>query len=163
MSAATEARARQLRAYADHHAAVADFRRRREADQQAHIDALLSELVDALVPLFDSRRARCARVPARAVARFGAVPAVRGGGCGMAHQPDGDGGMSGRVIVLRGDAAHLPLPDGSVDLIVTSPPYWSMRDYRDGGESMAGQIGSERNGRNTSPTYSGAPASGSGL
>ena len=53
MSTATEARARQLRAYADHHAAVADFRRRREADQQAHIDALLSELVDALVPLFD--------------------------------------------------------------------------------------------------------------
>ena len=53
MSTATEARARQIRAYADHHAAVADFRRRREADQQARIDALLSELAAALVPLFD--------------------------------------------------------------------------------------------------------------
>ena len=47
------------------------------------------------------------------------------------------------VILLRGDARSLPLPDESVDLIVTSPPYWSLRDYRDGGESLAGQIGSE--------------------
>jgi DNA modification methylase len=47
------------------------------------------------------------------------------------------------AIVLRGDAAHLPLPDASVDLIVTSPPYFGQRDYRDGGESLAGQIGSE--------------------
>ena len=47
------------------------------------------------------------------------------------------------AIVLRGDARSLPLPDESVDLIVTSPPYWSQRDYRDGGESLAGQIGSE--------------------
>jgi DNA modification methylase len=48
----------------------------------------------------------------------------------------------GRVIVIRGDAAHLPLPDAGVDLIVTSPPYWNLRDYRDGGESLKGQIGS---------------------
>ena len=47
------------------------------------------------------------------------------------------------AVVLRGDAAHLPLPDGSVDLIVTSPPYWSMRVYTDGGENYAGQIGNE--------------------
>jgi DNA modification methylase len=47
------------------------------------------------------------------------------------------------VVVLRGDAAHLPLPDGSVDLICTSPPYWGVRDYRDGGESLTGQIGNE--------------------
>lgn len=51
--------------------------------------------------------------------------------------------MNGRVIVLRGDAASLPLPDASVDLIVTSPPYWQQRDYRDGGESLKGQIGNE--------------------
>ena len=51
--------------------------------------------------------------------------------------------MSGRAIVLRGDARALPLPDASVDLIVTSPPYWSLRDYRDGDESLAGQIGNE--------------------
>ena len=47
------------------------------------------------------------------------------------------------AIVLRGDAAHLPLPDASVDLIVTSPPYWGMRSYTDGGEHYDGQIGSE--------------------
>lgn len=50
---------------------------------------------------------------------------------------------SGTAAVLRGDAARLALPDGSVDLIVTSPPYWSQRSYRDGGEHYAGQIGAE--------------------
>jgi DNA modification methylase len=47
------------------------------------------------------------------------------------------------AIVLRGDAAHLPLPDGSVDLICTSPPYWGLRSYSDNGEHYEGQIGSE--------------------
>jgi DNA modification methylase len=51
------------------------------------------------------------------------------------------------AVVVRGDAAHLPLPDGSVDLIVTSPPYFGQRDYRDGGESLEGQIGSEETPR----------------
>lgn len=45
--------------------------------------------------------------------------------------------------VLRADARRLPLPDESVDLIVTSPPYFSLRDYRDGDTSLAGQIGAE--------------------
>ena len=45
--------------------------------------------------------------------------------------------------VLRGDARHLPLPDGCVDLIVTSPPYFGLRSYTDGGAHYAGQIGSE--------------------
>jgi site-specific DNA-methyltransferase (cytosine-N4-specific) len=47
------------------------------------------------------------------------------------------------ATVLRGDARQLPFPDGSVDLIVTSPPYWGQRDYRDGDTSLAGQIGAE--------------------
>jgi len=47
------------------------------------------------------------------------------------------------AIVLRGDAAHLPLPDGSVDLICTSVPYWGLRSYTDNGEHYEGQIGSE--------------------
>ena len=42
------------------------------------------------------------------------------------------------AIVLRGDARNLPLPDGCVDLIFTSPPYFGLRDY-----GYAGQIGSE--------------------
>jgi DNA modification methylase len=45
--------------------------------------------------------------------------------------------------VLRGDARRLPLPDASVDLIVTSPPYWQLRSYQDGGEHYDGQIGDE--------------------
>jgi len=47
------------------------------------------------------------------------------------------------AIVLQGDARALPLPDESVDLIVTSPPYFGLRSYTDGGEHYAGQIGSE--------------------
>ncbi len=47
------------------------------------------------------------------------------------------------AVVVRGDARDLPLPDASVDLIVTSPPYWSLRSYTDGGEHYQGQIGSE--------------------
>lgn len=51
--------------------------------------------------------------------------------------------MSARALVLRGDALSLPLPDESVDLIVSSPPYFALRSYRDGDEHYAGQIGSE--------------------
>lgn len=47
------------------------------------------------------------------------------------------------AIVIRGDARELPLPDGSVDLVVTSPPYYGLRDYRDGDASLAGQVGAE--------------------
>jgi site-specific DNA-methyltransferase (cytosine-N4-specific) len=45
--------------------------------------------------------------------------------------------------LLRGDARALPFPDASVDLIVTSPPYFGLRSYQDGGEHYAGQVGSE--------------------
>lgn len=47
------------------------------------------------------------------------------------------------ATVLRGDACNLPLAYAAVDLIVTSPPYWSLRSYTDGGEHYAGQIGAE--------------------
>lgn len=49
------------------------------------------------------------------------------------------------ATILRADAGRLPLADASVDLIVTSPPYWALRSYTDGGEHYAGQIGSEPN------------------
>lgn len=51
--------------------------------------------------------------------------------------------MTGRALVLRGDARSLPLPDESVDLVVTSPPFYALRSYTDSGEHYAGQIGSE--------------------
>jgi DNA modification methylase len=49
------------------------------------------------------------------------------------------------VSLLRADAGCIPLADASVDLIVTSPPYWALRSYTDGGERYDGQIGSESN------------------
>ena len=50
----------------------------------------------------------------------------------------------GSVQILRGNALALGLADESVDLIVTSPPYFGLRSYQDGGEHYAGQIGDER-------------------
>lgn len=44
---------------------------------------------------------------------------------------------------IRGDALHLPLRDKSVDLIVTSPPYFALRSYQDGDAHYDGQVGSE--------------------
>ena len=42
-----------------------------------------------------------------------------------------------KPVVLRADARSLPLADASVDLIVTSPPYWSLRSYTDTPELCA--------------------------
>ncbi|MCB7128056.1 MAG: site-specific DNA-methyltransferase [Candidatus Brocadiales bacterium] len=36
---------------------------------------------------------------------------------------------NGYSKVYQGDARHLPLEDGSVNLCVTSPPYWGLRKY----------------------------------
>lgn len=49
----------------------------------------------------------------------------------------------GRAVILRGDARQVPLSDDSVDLIVTSPPYYGQRAYTDGGKMYAGQLGAE--------------------
>lgn len=45
--------------------------------------------------------------------------------------------------IIRADAVAIPLADETVDLIVTSPPYFALRSYTDGGEHYDGQIGSE--------------------
>jgi DNA modification methylase len=50
-------------------------------------------------------------------------------------------------VVLRGDAGHIPLADNSVDLICTSPPFYRLRSYQDGGDHYAGQFGSESDPR----------------
>lgn len=44
-------------------------------------------------------------------------------------------------MILQGDALSMlrTLPDESVHMVITSPPYWNLRDY-----NMAGQIGLER-------------------
>lgn len=43
------------------------------------------------------------------------------------------------AAAVCGDARRLGLPERSVDIIVTSPPYWRKRDYK-----VAGQIGQEQ-------------------
>jgi DNA modification methylase len=51
------------------------------------------------------------------------------------------------TTLVHGDARHIPMDDSSVDLVVTSPPYWAQRSYTDnGGQHYEGQIGDE-------PTY----------
>ena len=47
------------------------------------------------------------------------------------------------ISILRGNALALPIADESVNLVVTSPPYFGLRSYQDGGEHYAGQIGAE--------------------
>lgn len=47
------------------------------------------------------------------------------------------------VTILRANALALPLADASVDLVVTSPPYFGLRSYQDGGKHYEGQIGDE--------------------
>lgn len=42
------------------------------------------------------------------------------------------------ISLLVADARRLPMPDASVDLVVTSPPYWRKRDY-----GVTGQLGQE--------------------
>jgi DNA modification methylase len=49
----------------------------------------------------------------------------------------------GTAQIIRANARHLPLADNTVDLVVTSPPYFALRSYQDGGEHYAGQLGAE--------------------
>jgi hypothetical protein len=51
MNPALAARVRQLAAQAEHRRAIAEFRARRAADQQARLNALLLEAIDALAAL----------------------------------------------------------------------------------------------------------------
>jgi DNA modification methylase len=55
--------------------------------------------------------------------------------------PEDDGypaGVCPVVLPIKGDARHVPLPEATVDLVTTSPPYWNKRDY-----GVDGQIGQE--------------------
>lgn len=35
------------------------------------------------------------------------------------------------AAIVRGDALRMPFRDESVDLVVTSPPYFAQRSYKD--------------------------------
>jgi hypothetical protein len=56
MNPALTARVRQLAAQAEHRRAIAEFRARRAADQQARINALLLEAIHALASLLSTPR-----------------------------------------------------------------------------------------------------------
>jgi DNA modification methylase len=47
------------------------------------------------------------------------------------------------VTIWYADALALPVESETVDLVVTSPPYFGLRSYQDHGEHYGGQIGSE--------------------
>lgn len=47
------------------------------------------------------------------------------------------------VTLWHADCRHLPLPDDSIDLVVTSPPYFDLRTYEDQGDACKDQIGAE--------------------
>lgn len=46
--------------------------------------------------------------------------------------------MTARSLIINGNALDLPLSDSSVNMVVTSPPYYGLRDY-----GISGQIGLE--------------------
>lgn len=37
--------------------------------------------------------------------------------------------MSSELVIARADARHIPLPSNSVQCVITSPPYWGLRNY----------------------------------
>lgn len=43
------------------------------------------------------------------------------------------------ISLINGNALHIPLADKSVNCVVTSPPYWALRDY-----GVPGQLGLEK-------------------
>jgi hypothetical protein len=55
MTPAVTARVRQLTAQAQHRRAITEFRARHAADQQARVNALLLETIDALAGLLGAR------------------------------------------------------------------------------------------------------------
>lgn len=53
--------------------------------------------------------------------------------------------MTGEGLLLNGDCRDVlaGMGEQTVDLVVTSPPYFALRAYQDGGEAYGGQIGAE--------------------
>ena len=51
---------------------------------------------------------------------------------------------NGVSTLYRADAREIPLPDASVHCVVTSPPYWGLRDYGlgewEGGDAVCGHL-----------------------
>ena len=99
MTPAVAARARQLAAQAEHRRAVAEFRARRAADQQARINALLLEAIAALAGLTGTQQPATAG-PAQP------PPVPRGP---IQTAPRGCLPATGRAQILAGALAGLEL------------------------------------------------------
>lgn len=56
----------------------------------------------------------------------------------VSHVPPPVPGLPATTTILQGDARRIPIDAASVDLVVTSPPYWRKRDY-----GLPDQIGQE--------------------
>jgi DNA modification methylase len=105
----------------------------RANDQAGYDDALLADLLSSLPDLDGTGYDASALAELLADAETQPVEPT---GLPVHESPPG-------VVIVQADARNLPLPDDTVDLIVTSPPYFALRSYQDGGEHYAGQIGSE--------------------
>lgn len=70
----------------------------------------------------------------------------------------------GTAQVIQGNALALPLPDSSVDLICTSPPYFGLRSYQDSCQTCGGvdQSGPKMSGPSANSTLTGSKANRSG-
>ena len=75
------------------------------------------------------------RAPALPFARFESAARRVAEGCIEAGEGGGGGGSNGGMAaaaaadVRRGDARSIDMPDGSADLVITSPPYLNAIDY----------------------------------
>ena len=41
------------------------------------------------------------------------------------------------ILLVQGDARHIPLADRSVQTVRTSPPFWDLRDYNVSDQQLA--------------------------
>ncbi len=66
--------------------------------------------------------------------------------------------MTDRAIIANADSRRLPLGDGSVHMIATSPPYWGLRDYGtakwEGGDPECDHAPDKRGSRFATPVSS---------
>jgi hypothetical protein len=68
----------------------------------------------------------------------GPVVDPNGDGCVLGAAPAVKATVDGFLRRIEGDARRIPLDEGTVDLVATSPPYWKKRNY-----GIEGQIGFE--------------------
>ena len=110
--------------------AVANKGQHRTRPGQKHLLVYVKPGLTPVIPLPRGRRGRGERPVSCLAASAGGLRAL--------STPS-----AGQVIVLRGDARQLPLPDQSVDLIVDLAALLGLRSWTDGGARYPGRSGGE--------------------